>query len=918
MLSNMKIKKYITQNLLPLFAAGLLLTSILSCAEEDIPNNVAPRLEVQNATNVLRTSAILSGTIAGETANLKDFGFNYSISKEFPDDDNTKTVSMKESGETTTLSTLIKDLTPDRKYYYRMYATTGASTVFSEPNEFQTPTMSPPTIGEMITDSIGENYARFKFNIEDIGNEVLIECGVGYKKGDSKTFIPVASEVMNQNQYVIEITGLEPDMEYNFRPYAKNAADVDATTGSIEGYGSTVTRKTEALLSAKVETVVIASGNIGINSVKVVGKVLSAEGSKGEITDCGFVWSTTIKSPTVDLNDGATSVNPQYDVLPFTFNADITGLEQSTSYYICAFAKNIVDGKERVAYGEVREFSTLGLNTPKLSFTYEKNESGYNVYNYDRTATTIQVKAYITNYDGPACWEKGIIWSKTDAGVTIDKEPKNKIPVLSNDHLINGTIKDLELGTSYYVRVYAIYKAGENQTIGYTDAENCYTESFNTPALSGVVINNDKITYKSAELTGKISSPGNGKITERGFVMSVASKTTSPTLDNCDMIVKSDESFITVAKELKPSTEYAVRSYVKCELGTKKETVYSWYSSFFTRNIEWPTFNNVTCNEESKTFNSLEVTSGIASLGNATLVEKGFCWLENTNTYKEVTLESCTGSKKVDTGIQTEYSYKITGLKANTHYNVRAYAKVTLDGKTSTVYSYTNGFGTKIIQMPSIENFQYSTDATSITASASITEQGDATITEVGFCCIATDKGNNPTVKDIFVSQKFNFDSDSKDISLILKNLVPGTSYYVNVFAKMKLNSEELIHYVGTYWANTYSLGVDNVSYTPVSTTCEVSAKFTDNTCSEYGFVWIEKTDKNIDITPEQATGKLKCTNMDTDYKFSGTIKDLTGGKAYYLWTYAVYSGKTIYNGRWEFATKRAPGQGDNVSPDKK
>ncbi len=806
MLSYMKIKKYIMQSLLPLLAAGLFSASVLSaCTDEDVPNNTAPVLNVQEVSNPLRTSAILSGTMSGETSRLKDFGFAYSTSQDFPSDKTTQ-VSMLESGVAPTLTTQVKNLTPNERYYYRMYATTGASTVYSNVQDFRTANMSAPQISDLVADSIGERYARFQFHVEDYGNEVLIECGISYKKSDAKTFIPVASEtITDDDQYIIELVDLEPDTEYDFRPYAKNAANADASTGSIEGYGNTIRQRTASLLSADIETGVVDEGDIKITSVKMTGIINAAVGSNGAIDECGFVYSTSNSLPTYNSDSKLVCEESNVNVAlqKYTYVKEITNLTQATHYYIRAYAKNTVSGEERIAYGTVREITTKNLNKPVLEFVYNVTNTDIE---YSVTANSITVKAIITNYDANALVEKGFIYSRSSSELSLEdaKKAGTYKAVTNGDNMIATTIEGLETSSGYYIRAYAVYKSGDLLETGYTtDNRQLWTEGFNLPGL-GLEISSDKTTFNSAELVGKINSPGNTNITERGFVLST--QFTEVTLENCDKSFQSDESFITTATGLKYQTNYYVRAYAKCELADRKEISYSGWYSFSTSDINRPTFSNI---EYESTLNSLILTTTISPGKDGTIIARGFCAIKN-------------------------------------------------EGNTP---------------VPTIDNIKVEEAVTATTI-------------------------NSPCKLEI------------KDLSF-------NTPYMVRAYAIVQIGDEKIICYNNsTHWLNTQNLSI-YASTTPADTKCEAQATVTnemDLSNAEYGFVWAESAETNL----EENTNRLKCTNMNTERTFSGTIEGLTGGKRYYLWVYVTIDGKTNYMGTWDFTTKRIPGQGDNVSPDKK
>ena len=203
----------------------------------------------------------------------------------------------------------------------------------------------------------------------------------------------------------------------------------------------------------------------------------------------------------------------------------------------------------------------------------------------------------------------------------------------------------------------------------------------------------------------------------------------------------------------------------------------------------------------------------------------------------------------------------------------------------------------------------------SLKVTTAITPGADGTIVARGFCAISTESTSDPTVDDLKVEEAVTPASESS-YTLEIKDLSFNASYKVRAYAIVQIGDEKIVCYNGTYWMNTQNLSI-STSNTPTDTKCEVQATVhseVDLSNAEYGFVWSD----NSETGPEEATGKLKCTNIDAERKFSGTIEGLTGGKTYNLWVYVTIDGKDNYIGRWEFTTKRIPGQGDNVSPDQK
>lgn len=901
-------------------AFALLLGAAVACSEEE-PINMPPSFSLNEVGSILRTSAVFSGSISGDLNHISEYGFQYSLSQEFSASMTTD-VKVGEKPSSSLVQQTISGLDGGKVYYYRMYASTGASKVFSSSKFFQTERSSAPKMSALAVDSIGENFIRFLCTIEDVGDEHLIEYGVQYREsGDNSTWIPFASDSIvdaSTNTFYVEVSGLEAATRYSFRPYAKNSADATGEeTGTREGYGTVEEHTTENQLSAVVETVEPVEGNVGMSSVDMSGRVTSAIGSNGAVDEVGFCYSQTNKTPII----ADSYVKSTFTKLNEYFSASITGLKTSSTYYVRAYAKNTVDGKERIGYGAVFEISTSDIATPKVEWIAEghDDENDYDYYYDVSTATTITVKAKITNYDKGALIEKGFIWDKSNGEISLEKAHENKtylsLDLEIGDQLIDATITGLEMGQSYYIRPYAVYEAAGMQKVGYADwTRTITTQNFQSPSLDNVEVPETDITRTSAKLVGKISSNGNGEISERGFCMSYVTTTYEPTLTNSDFIYKSDDSFTTLVTGLKTNTEYAVRSYVISKLEAKVDTTYSgWRTCFYTKDIVRPTFNNIAVDEDTKTVTSFTLSTKIAEMGDGELIEKGFCWMEG---WSDLTLETALGSQKVE---GDDFVGTLTGLKPNTWYSYKAYAKMKVDGVEYVYYSDQRDTSTKSITNPSIELDNIDRSITSFTFVLSV-KDGDGEVIEKGILWQkAPEDGSWPDFTlETGADGSLKCNELTNDVdTLVITGLDVGTGYHVKAYAKMKIGDYEYVTYTGGWGSSTNGLNLNIQEITPSGT--DISLIGYDYNpvegITEYGFCWT--TDETIAVSA--MTNMVKASDLDANNQFKATITELTPNTKYYIGVYAKIGDKIIFDdGRWETTTKGIPTIDSNPSPGKK
>lgn len=657
------------------FAAVALLA--VGCSEEEPGSELmAPYCQVNaNEVTVTRTTATLTGLIeAANPASIKEYGFRYSTSSTLNKDDKTTvTVKLGESLEGSgSVQTLIKDLSPNTTYYYCLYTSTGVSESVSKgENYFRTAETSSPIFTELVKDSIGENFARIKCSVEEIGDTYLMEYGVAYKKLKDKTFVSIPADTLDNEatrSFTVELSELDPSTQYVIRAYAKNSSDKDANTGVREGYSVNDTITTENLLAAEIEG--YEPSEVLSTSAKISGQVLGAAGSGGKVEEIGVCYSETNEYPV--WTDSKVVI--EGTDLKKVYTATLTGLKEYTQYYARMYAKNIVDGKERYGYGEVQMFTTTGLKKPELKYGEESIMSS--------TPTSLTVAAVITNYDEAALIEKGFLWSLTTGEITLEEaEAANtKLVVTDGGKSFSATITGLEIDKGYYVRPYAVYQSPENQQVGYPGwTRSFWTQSFRAPDLDRPMV--EDVTATTAKLTGRISVAGNTAIVKCGFFLKATGTWNDFSLEDSDLQVEADENFTATITGLNPNVAYKVRSYAVCRLGDREETVSGRMDSFDTKQMEGIAFSDV---RTSNTIYSISISARLGVTAGE-VQEKGFCW--NLDDDGAPILENCLGSQQGVDNADGTYALTISDLLPLTQYRIRSYAKVKVGDQLMTFYS---------------------------------------------------------------------------------------------------------------------------------------------------------------------------------------------------------------------------------------
>lgn len=926
------------KNIYSVGAFALAIGAVIACSEEE-PINMAPTFSLNEVSNVMRTSATFSGSIDGNMSQIKEYGFQYSLTEDF-----SANLTWEEKVGDTPSSGLcqatVKGLEANERYYYRLYATTGASKVYSYTEYFQTTASSAPLLSEVVVDSIGENMARFLCTVEDVGDEHLIEYGIGYKTASDKSYIPIVSDSVvsrtangTVQTYFVQIEGLSPATKYSFRPYAKNSADANAESGTREGYGTISDYQTENLLSAEVITSEIMDGHIGINTVQVTGTVKSAKGSNGVVNKCGFCWSENNTSPVI--TDNFFEMDPV--AVGKSFTTTITDLKPGTTYYVRAYAKNTVNGAERVGYGNTYPITTEGLVTPKIEADEGVDENGWWISPYETTATTITFKATITNYDEGALIEKGFIWSKTTGSITLEKAKEEKtflaLDLKTGGKSINGTIEKLEMNTRYYVRAYAVYKAAGLEEVGYTN--NTYeirTSDFQAPSMSSVDVK--EVTASSALFVGGMNHEGNATMVEKGFCTIESDKGEDPVLTSDGVIIvkADDDTFTEKVEGLKHNKEYRVRSYAITTIAERNDTTYSWTNYYWTSNIEQPQMKNIEWMSAST--HSVTVSCGIENKGDGEILERGFIWLKDPldGYWKNPDFSSednYTAFKAVTDGTNESYSLEITGLEINTGYYFRSYVKMKYEDEEYYAYSNSQPWSTENYSLPYHGSPIIDNDSitySSAVVEANIQDEGNCTIIKKGFVVSKADVDYYPTL----TSHLYNIELGLEEaFRTKLTNLTYNTRYAVRSYVVCKLdNDEEQKYYSDVNEFSTSSpngptfngIQVDSTSVTTIAVSCGIDEEGTGE-ITEKGFLWkiMPNNDWNW-LEPTFETGEGYAGNDGsiavTDGEitsFSKVISSLVPGTNYYVRSYvkATIDGMefVFYSG-----TTRTSTQGLNIS----
>jgi hypothetical protein len=574
-----------------------------------------PRLASVETTDLIKisnSSVQCNGNVTNDGgSSVKERGICYGTYHN-PSADSNKVVSGSGKGA---FSAIIEGLLPNTNYYFRGYVIN--KTGVSYGNELSLKTGALPELTTVPVTSITTTTAICGGNITNGGSSEITDRGICYSTSSNPTINNnKVSSGNGTGSFNATMDGLTSGTTYHVRAYATNSSGTS--------YGNDVSFTTATLTLPFATTT--AASSITLNSAISGGEVTNEGGSS--VTERGICYSTSA-NPTLTDNK-ISSGNGKG-----SFTANISGLTQSTTYHVRAYAVNTTG----TAYGNDISFTTNSLLLPTVtttavsSITNNSAVSGGNV----------------TSDGGGSVTERGICYTITSNPTTAG----NKIPSGTGTGNFTSSMSGLNQGTTYYVRAYAINSAGTS----YGNEVSFTTNSISLPSVS--TASASSITINSAVSGGNITNDGGSTVTERGVCYSTSA---NPTVSNSKIVSGNGTgTFTSNITGLTPGTTYFIRAYAVNSAGT----AYGNEVSFTTKAIQPPT---VSTSPATSITNNSAVTGGeVRDDGGGSVSERGICF--STSPAPVVTDNKVTGGSGTGVFVST-----ISGLSLGTTYYVRAYA----------------------------------------------------------------------------------------------------------------------------------------------------------------------------------------------------------------------------------------------------
>ena len=386
---------------------------------------------------------------------------------------------------------------------------------------------STPALTTTIVNEITQTTAFTGGIITNDGGTSVTTRGVCWSTNQTPTIND--SKTMNgagTGSFTTNIANLTPNTNYYLRAYATNIVGTS--------YGNAVSFKT--LKELETPTLLTVDATDISQTTAASGGIINDDGG-APITIRGICWSTN-QTPTIydskTMNGTGTG----------RFNSNIANLAPNTTYYIRAYATNIVG----TSYGNEVSFKTLEeLKLPTLVTAVVS----------EITQTSAIAGGNITDDGGAPITIRGICWSTNQAPTINDSKTMNG----TGNGNFNSNIANLAPNITYYVRAYATNSVGTS----YGNEVSFKTlKELEVPTLTTIDIT--EITQTTAISGGNITDDGGTAITARGIYWS---KNQTPSInDNKTMDGTGKGSFRSNISDLTPNTTYYVRAYATNSEGT--------------------------------------------------------------------------------------------------------------------------------------------------------------------------------------------------------------------------------------------------------------------------------------------------------------------------------------------------------------
>ena len=410
------------------------------------------KLNVLSTTDIASTSATLHGEIVEDGSPMyTERGFVYAETTQPTISACIQKIAAPFS-DSKTFAATVSDLTEGKKYYVRAYAIQSGKEVYSanEVSFTAEGSVLPKVTTKSITDiSRSEGKAIAMGTITEVGDPAYSERGFVYNTTHNPIIQTATKTVVEGNgigEFVATLSDLQLGNMYYVRAYAKNTVGV--------AYGE------EQLLDFNpILPVVVTNDVTGISEETKSATFHATITNAGDpvYIERGFVYG---KSPD-PTTGGATKVVVAGSGTG-TYYGDVHNLELDCAYYVRAYVTYSLG----TVYGENKMFSIKKTYPPTVTTSVVTQI----------TTTTAVAGGNVTDDGGNSVTERGVVYST------------NQNPTVADTKVVSGSglgdficnLTNLQEGTTYYVRAYAVNAKGTayGEEVSFTTKERYYENGY--------------------------------------------------------------------------------------------------------------------------------------------------------------------------------------------------------------------------------------------------------------------------------------------------------------------------------------------------------------------------------------------------------------------------------------------------------
>lgn len=364
----------------------------------------------------------------------------------------------------------ITNLQASTTYYVRAFATNQAGTTYSEQHTFTT-TNGLPTITTAAVSNVTAVSAVCGGTISDNGGFNVTARGVCWNTmGNPDLNGSHTTNGTGNGTFSANLSNLTPGTTYHVRAYATNS------NGTV--YGDDITFSTS---NGNVTISLSSPTNITATSASCSANITDDGGAT--ITERGICWGAA-QYPTVSGSHAASGNGTG------SYSVSMSGLTPSTTYYVRAYATNSAG----TSYSSQQSFTTAD-GMPVVTTGIISNI----------TATSATCSGNVTSDGGIVVTAKGFCWSTSQYPTIVGSHSNDG----SGTGTYNGSLTNLSIGTTYYVRAYATNSTGTSygEQVSFTTGNGLPSVTTTTPNLNGTTVTSG----------GNVTSDGGFTVTSRGI-----------------------------------------------------------------------------------------------------------------------------------------------------------------------------------------------------------------------------------------------------------------------------------------------------------------------------------------------------------------------------------------------------------------